>query len=284
MDIRAASTVDAPPPLGKVKLEIKGAEVVITITKNDQPLSEGTLDKVTKERLSLVRKKAKLLQDRLNSLKKKQGFEDASFKLKEKEPTQIELVASESVLEGAKEEDEVVDMNRSLMKFNSRSALLVLQLQGNLTLAECISALFNSIKEELKKRGKAIKLAIEDGIPKIEGIPENPEDFLPELVASAWELFKGLVDFLKELKEKIPALEPEFQDIINEGKELPNNLKSAAESANLSAMETLKAGKCTTGNIKELGTAPSIIKALGSTVQDTLLEIAGAITKLKDAN
>jgi len=242
------------------------------------------LDKVAKERLSLVRKKAKLLQDRLTTLKKKAGFEDASFKLKEKEPTQVALVANESTLAGAKEDDEIVDMNRSLMKFNSRSALLVLQLQGNLTLAECISALINSLKEELKKRGKAIKLAIEDGVPKIEGIPENPEDFLPELVAQAWEVFKGLIDFLKELKEKIPNLEPEFNDIINEGKELPNNLKSAAESASLSAMETMKAGKTTAGNIKELGSAPAIVKSLASTVQDTLLEIAGSITKMKDAN
>eukprot|EP00298_Acanthocystis_sp_HF-20_P006474 c16326_g1_i1.p1 GENE.c16326_g1_i1~~c16326_g1_i1.p1 ORF type:complete len:345 (+),score=147.69 c16326_g1_i1:29-1036(+) len=284
MDIRAASTVDAPPPLGVLKIEIKVNDIILTIFKDNKPIPEASLDKVVKERLTLVRKKAKLLQERLVTLRKRQGLEEATFKLKDDEPTQIEVVANKSILEALKDEDEVADLSRSLMKFNNRSALLVLQLQGNLTLAECVSALINSLKDELKKKAKAIKLAIEDGMPKIEGIPDDLENFVPELVVRGWKLFNQLVDYLKNLKENVAALEPELEQFISEAKELPATVKSAAESASLSAMETIKAGKITAENVKVLGTAPQITKSLSSTVQDTLLEIAGSVEKLVNSN
>jgi len=188
------------------------------------------------------------------------------------------LNADKSVLEKDKEEDDVVDMGRSITKFNNRVALLDVQLSGNVTLAQCISALLHSLKDELKKRGEKLKISVEGGVPEISGLPETAEDFLPDLVARAWKLFKGLLNYVKELSKKLPNLLPEIEASIKEGGELPGKLKDAASSANLGAGDIFKATKATSANLKQLGNGPAIVKTLSSTVNDTMLEIAGVFT------
>eukprot|EP00298_Acanthocystis_sp_HF-20_P001071 c11461_g1_i1.p1 GENE.c11461_g1_i1~~c11461_g1_i1.p1 ORF type:complete len:347 (-),score=150.38 c11461_g1_i1:295-1308(-) len=278
-DVRKLSKADAPEPLGTVKLEIVNSQINLTIVHKEQVVPESKLDKVSLERLNLVKKKIGLLHKRLATLKKRQGFENANFKVGEKDKKTIELSADKDLLSKFKDEDDIVDMGRSIVKFNNRVSLLDVQLAGNVTLEQAISALLNSLKDELKKRAEKLKISVENGVPEISGLPDDVEGFLPDLVARAWKLFKSILDLLKKLTKQVPALLPEIETAMKEGAELPGKLKDAATSANLGGMEILKAGKNTSSNIKTLGSGPTITKTLSSTVNDTLLEIAGVFTK-----
>jgi len=277
-DIRKLSKADAPEPIGNVKLEIVNDQIQISIVHKDAVVPESKLDKASAERLKLVKTKITLLHKRLASLRKHQGLENATFKLGEKDKTTIQLSADKAILEKNKEEDDVIDMGRSITKFNNRTALLDVQLSGNVTLAQCVSALLATLKDELKKRGEKLRISVENGVPEITGFPETAEEWLPDLVARAWNLFKSLLAFLKDLNQRLATIIRDVETAITDGAELPGRLKSAAESANLGPSDLFKATKATHANLKALGTGPTIAKTLSSTTKDTLLEIAGVFT------
>jgi predicted nucleic acid-binding Zn-ribbon protein len=282
-DIKSESTADAPPEIGKLKIQVQDSVVTVFVEKDGQPVPAKNLDKVTKEYLSMVETKAKLLNKRIKSLQKLPGLENMTFKTNPKTPHQLMLAVEKEALDQHKKEDDVSDMQRSLTKFNDRADTLALQLKGPVSLAEAVSALINSMKEELKKKGQELKVAIEDGMPKIEGIPDSVEDFFPELIARAWELLKQMMDFITGLKDQIPELQEKLEALINEAKELPGQLKDAAARANLGAMEALKAAKATSANVKALSGTPVVLKTLAQTLKDTGLELAGGVTgRLED--
>jgi hypothetical protein len=286
MDIRSNSSVEGSQGKGTVSISVTDHQVSLVVMTGDAVVPVGSLDKVSKERFNLVQKKIKLLNSRILTLRKREGFTDATLRVKSKDKTQVELVADRAMLENNSEEDDVIDMKRSLLKFNNRTSLLVMQLLGNLTLKECVSALLNTMKEELIAKGKEIKLAIEDGMPKIDGLPESIQDFVPELIARGWELFKQLLDYLSELKDNVPALQPKIESSMKEAQDLFTQAKDLATNSGLGAMEAVKAIKAAGDNIKALGRAPEIAKILSSTLSDTLLEIAGVFTDMgsKDEN
>eukprot|EP00299_Pterocystis_sp_00344_P004580 c15841_g1_i1.p1 GENE.c15841_g1_i1~~c15841_g1_i1.p1 ORF type:complete len:353 (+),score=91.08 c15841_g1_i1:44-1060(+) len=277
-DIKKESSAGGPPELGKLKVQVQDSVVTVFVEKDGQPVAPKTLDKVTKEYLSMVETKAKLLNKRVKAAQKLSGLENATFKTNPKSPHQLVLAADAGALEQHKKDDNIADLQRSLTKFNDRADTLAIQLKGPVTLAEAVSALINSMKEELKKKGQELKVAIEDGLPTIEGIPDSVEDFFPELIARGWELLKQIIDFIKGLKDQIPELQEKLESLINEAKDLPGQLKDAAARANLGAMEVLKAGKATSSNVKILSGTPTVLKTLLSTLKETTLEIAGAVT------
>jgi hypothetical protein len=281
-DIRASSTADAPPPSGYLKIAVANDVITPSITKKDgSGIEAKDLDKATQARLGVVNNKIKLLNKRLVALKKREGLSGATYKVKDSDPTQLELSGDASVLEKAKNEECVVNLRRSLGKFNNRTALLVMQLQGNITLAECVTAVLTTFKEELKKKAKEIKFSIsEEGVPKIEGIPEKLEDFLPELVVRGYNLFKQLLDYVTNLKDTVPALKPDIERAMNDAKELPKQATTVAKEAGLGLMDTFRAIKYTGANVKTFGAAPNVLAALSKTIADVLLEIAGSVEKL----
>jgi len=194
--------------------------------------------------------------------------------------TRLDHADIKDLLKKFKDEDEVVDMGRSITKLNNRVGLLDVQLSGNVTLGQCVSALIHSLKDELKKRGEKIKIAIKDGMPEISGLPENAEDFLPDLIARAWKLFKSILEYLKTVSKQLPELMPQIESSIKESGELPGKLKDSASSTNLNPLELMKSAKAITANTKTLSSAPTIAKTLTAVVKDTTLEIAGVFSSL----
>jgi len=277
-DLRKESSETAPEPKGQVKVTIANELVSVSVEKDGATVPAKQLDKVCKEYLGMVEKKAKLLKSRIKTMQKLKGLENAVLRPTEKRPYNLEIAGDEEALKEHAKEDAITDMERSILKFNDRADLLQLQLNGPLTLGEAVSGLLNSIKEEFKKKGKEFKIAIEDGMPKIEGLPESVEDFFPKLVARGWELLNSILDFLKNLQDQIPGLQEKIEGAITESKEMPGKLKDAANGAGLSGMDLLKAGKATSANVKTLGGAPSTIAGLSKMLQSVGLEITGAVT------
>jgi hypothetical protein len=276
-DIKKQSTTDAPPAVGELKVEVKDDTVHVHLEKDGNPLAAKALDKVTKEYFTMVEKKAKLLTKRIKQMQKLPGLENATLRLGGKKPYHVEVAGDADALKEHKKNEVMEDMGRSIVKFNDRADILAMQLNGPVTLAEAVSALMNTVKEEFKKKGKALKLAIEDGMPKIDGLPDDVEDFFPSLVARAWNLLKATFEFIKGLMEQIPALQEKFEAIIAEAKEMPGKVKDAAAGANLGGMEIIKAGKNTAANVKALSGAPGMLTTLLKTLKDTGLELTNAI-------
>jgi len=279
-DIRKLSKADAPDALGHTKLVVVAGQIQVSIAHKDENVPESKLDKVALERFNLVKKKVVLVNKRILTLQKRAGFEQATLKVGEKDKSSIELVANKDELKKQKEEDDVVDMERSITKLNNRIGLLDVQLGGNVTLAQCVSALINSLKDELKKRGEKLKLKIEDGMPEISGLPSSPEEFLPELVARAYNLFWQIIDYLKKVTKQMPQLLSQIESLIKESAEFPGKLPDAAKSANLGFVEVAKATKAIGANSKTLAAAPAMAKTLASVVKDTTLEIVGVFSSL----
>jgi flagellar capping protein FliD len=283
-DIRNESSATPPNDLGRLKVAIKDDFVFVTVERNGEPVPPKNLDKVTKEYVSMLEKKAKLLSKRIKTLQKLSKMESATLAINPKKPHQLLIAVDKSALDEHKKDDAVTDMQRSVTKFNDRADLLAMQLKGPITLAEVVSSLIASVKDMLKDKAKELKISIEDGMPKIDGLPESLEDFLPELVAKAWELFNQLIDFLKGLKDQLPELMQKLESLITEAKELPGSLKDAAAKTSLGAMELVKATKALHGNIKTMVSAPIIAKTLLTTMRETGLELASGVTGRVEAH
>jgi cell division septum initiation protein DivIVA len=282
-EIKKTSTKDAPPVLGSLNVTVKDGVVAIALEKDGSPLPAKSLDKNAKTLFGNVETKAGLLNKRLKDVRKLKGLENATFKNKAKSPHQLELIGDKEALKANESEDAMDDMNRSLSKFNDRSDILVIYLNGPVTLGEAVSAIINAIKEHLLEMKKEFKISIKDGKPKLEGIPDSVEDFFPELLTRAWELLKATMEFLAGLKDALPELQDKLQKLADEAKELPGKLRDAATSANLSASELLKAGRATAANGKLLAAAPKMVTQLMNTMQETAVQLTGGITGRMEA-
>jgi uncharacterized protein YydD (DUF2326 family) len=258
--------------------------VVSAHIEKDGNVVAPNFDKVGKTLFGNIEAKAKLLTKRIKNMQKLKGLENATLKTAAKKPHQLQVVGDKEALKEHGKEGNLEDIERSLSKFNDRADILAIYLNGPITLGEAVSAIINGIKETFEEKKKELKISIKDGKPKIEGLPENVEDFFPEVIARAWELLKATFDFLVDQKDSLPELDNKLKAICEEAKEMAGKLKDAASGENLSPGELLKAGRALSGNIKQLGQAPAIVVQLLKTLQETSVQLSSGVTGRQEKN
>eukprot|EP00301_Raphidiophrys_heterophryoidea_P016516 c26101_g1_i1.p1 GENE.c26101_g1_i1~~c26101_g1_i1.p1 ORF type:complete len:366 (-),score=109.51 c26101_g1_i1:126-1223(-) len=280
-DIKGAKIKDKKViGVSEIKLSADALSLTVVITKDGAVVPAAKLDKLTKQYVTMIETKAKLLNKRVNTLKKKPNLDHVKFKLEESE---VKLDIDKKWEKEYTEDDALIDMRRSICKFNDRYNLLVEQLKGPVTIQETVVALFEDVKAKIKELGSEIKVKIgKDLVPELVGIPHNIQEALPSLPARGWQLYSELMDYIKGMNSQVPDLEQKLQTLGNEAKQLQSTIKDAATSAGLSMAEGFKALKAFKRNLDSLVGGPKMLNQLVVTLRQTLMSVGSALTGKAD--
>jgi len=277
--------------IGKAKLNVDENGLITVkvydIENEDQEITK--LPKGTTERVKMVTKKAKMLHSKRLAQLRKQGdeYKDATFAIDDEDEFKVKLTGCD--VSAIEDTPVVEDLQRSLTKFNDRVSVLNANLKGVPTLAEGLSAMINDAKAFVAEKKASLGAVIENGVPKfnisgIDNIPEKLEDFFPDLIRKAWALLNRLIDFIKDLFEKIPSLDGEIKQAIETAKELPGKVKELASNLDPppGPKQLFQMAKAAKDNLSKVSSAPSVVSKVSATMKETatsLCESAESATK-----
>eukprot|EP00301_Raphidiophrys_heterophryoidea_P024548 c800_g1_i1.p1 GENE.c800_g1_i1~~c800_g1_i1.p1 ORF type:complete len:392 (+),score=118.15 c800_g1_i1:57-1178(+) len=282
-DIKNAHLEHPVPVVGvsEIRLTSDSLGVIVLVKKDGQEVAVKSLDKVTKEYVAMLETKAKLIQKRVTSLRKKPNLDHIKLKL---EMSQLSLDIDKKWETEYNDDEVLLDLKRSVCKFNDRYSLLCEHLKGPITLHETIVALFEDVKKKLKELGTELGVTIDkDLVPKLTGVPESIQDVLPSLPARGWKLYRDLIDYIHQIQEQAPAIQEKLTSLANEAKDLQGKIKDSASACGLSLGDSFKVAKSFKKNTTSILETPKVLATLLRTVQTTLLSIGGALTGKADS-